>query len=70
MEDGQPSSGDSDVKLEGDAVQKMGNNDALMIVRDLQKWFGKLHAVKKINFHVQKGECFGLLGLSYSFIGR
>jgi len=31
-------------------------------VKDLKKYFGKLHAVDGINFNVEKGEVFGFLG--------
>lgn len=54
---------DTDVVMEREKVREMKNSDALIIVRNLEKWFGKLNAVKKINFHVSKGECFGLLGI-------
>uniref|UniRef100_A0A915Q3E9 6-phosphofructokinase n=1 Tax=Setaria digitata TaxID=48799 RepID=A0A915Q3E9_9BILA len=55
---------DTDVMMEREKVHQMGNSDALVIARNLEKWFGNLNAVKKINFHVAKGECFGLLGVN------
>lgn len=58
---------DSDVMMERVKISKMKNDDALLIVRNLGKWYGELNAVKKINFHVAKGECFGLLGLCKFF---
>ncbi|VDM91870.1 unnamed protein product, partial [Onchocerca ochengi] len=64
METFQACKEDSDVAMEREKVRKMENNDALMIVRNLEKWFGDLNAVKKISFHVAKGECFGLLGIN------
>lgn len=35
-----------------------------MVIRDLTKYYGSLQAVNKVTFGVQKGECFGLLGLN------
>lgn len=35
-----------------------------MVIRDLTKHYGSLLAVNKVTFGVQKGECFGLLGLN------
>ncbi|VBB26539.1 unnamed protein product [Acanthocheilonema viteae] len=60
----QTCSEDMDVMMEREKVNKMKNSDALVITRNLEKWYGKLNAVKKINFHVAKGECFGLLGVN------
>ncbi|EJW70275.1 hypothetical protein WUBG_18818, partial [Wuchereria bancrofti] len=52
---------DMDVMMEREKIREMKNNDASVIVRNLEKWFGNVNAVNKINFHVAKGECFGLL---------
>ncbi len=38
------------------------NNDVLMSVRNINKWFGKVHALKNFNLDVRKGEIIGLLG--------
>ncbi|XP_017755068.1 PREDICTED: ATP-binding cassette sub-family A member 1-like [Eufriesea mexicana] len=40
------------------------NNDSLYLVYELSKYYGNLLAVKKINFRVKRGECFGLLGVN------
>ena len=37
-------------------------NDVLISVRDLKKFFGEVKAVNGISFDVYKGEVFGLLG--------
>ncbi|CAG9536981.1 unnamed protein product [Cercopithifilaria johnstoni] len=55
---------DMNVMMEREKVNKMTNSDALVIARNLEKCYGKLNAVNKINFHVEKGECFGLLGVN------
>lgn len=34
----------------------------VIVVKDLKKYFGKLHAVDGISFEVKKGEIFGFLG--------
>ncbi|MGQ9745962.1 MAG: ATP-binding cassette domain-containing protein [Dissulfurimicrobium sp.] len=34
----------------------------VIVVKDLEKWFGEFCAVKKVSFSVKKGEIFGLLG--------
>lgn len=36
--------------------------DKVIKVKNLNKTFGKLHAVKNISFEVEEGTCFGLLG--------
>lgn len=40
------------------------NNDNLYLVYELSKSYGKLTAVKEINFRVKQRECFGLLGVN------
>ena len=59
---------DDDVRRERDHVQAaMGSGNYstdIMLVEDLQKRFGELKAVNKLNFGVRKGECFGLLGVN------
>ena len=37
--------------------------------RDLTKYYGKFLAVDKLNLGVQRGECFGLLGVNRAFLG-
>lgn len=34
------------------------------MVYELSKYYGKLMAVKEIDFRVKQGECFGLLGVN------
>ena len=59
---------DDDVMRERDHVQAAmgaGNYSTdILLVDDLEKRFGKLKAVNKLNFGVRKGECFGLLGVN------
>ena len=38
------------------------DNDIVIDVVDIDRWFGNFQAVKKINFQVKRGEVFGLLG--------
>ena len=39
------------------------NSDSLMLeVKNLNKKFGDVHAVRNLNFHIKKGEIFGFLG--------
>lgn len=39
------------------------NSDSLMLeVKNLNKRFGDVHAVRNLNFHIKKGEIFGFLG--------
>ena len=59
---------DDDVMKEREhvhAAMSAGNSSTdIMLVEDLEKRFGKLKAVNKLNFGVRKGECFGLLGVN------
>ena len=59
---------DDDVLKERDHVQeamRSGNHSTdIMLVDALEKRFGNLKAVNKLNFGVRKGECFGLLGVN------
>jgi polar amino acid transport system ATP-binding protein len=43
-----------------------GNGDTLVRVEGLQKWFGKLHVLKGIDFEVRRGEVIVLIGPSGS----
>jgi len=38
------------------------NGLAMLEVKDLNKKFGEVHAVKNLNFEVKKGEILGFLG--------
>uniref|UniRef100_A0A0M3K8V1 ABC transporter domain-containing protein n=1 Tax=Anisakis simplex TaxID=6269 RepID=A0A0M3K8V1_ANISI len=58
------SSLDSDVALEQYTVQNKHPAESAVVVRDLHKQYGKLHAVNGISFHVEKESCFGLLGVN------
>ncbi|KZC13655.1 PREDICTED: ATP-binding cassette sub-family A member 1-like [Dufourea novaeangliae] len=40
------------------------HNDSLFLVYELSKYYGKLMAVREINFRVRQRECFGLLGVN------
>ena len=55
---------DSDVISEKHKMANAQPGDAAVIVKDIKKWYGSFHAVKGITFHVQEGECFGLLGVN------
>ena len=59
---------DDDVLKERNHVQeamRSGNHSTdIMLVDALEKRFGNLKAVNKLNFGVRKGECFGLLGVN------
>ena len=46
----------------GSAAVKAPASDALVIVRDLEKSYGSVHAVRGVSFDVRRGEVFGLLG--------
>ncbi len=39
-----------------------GCEEDVIVVRDLEKWFGDFCAVSKVSFTVKRGEIFGLLG--------
>lgn len=56
---------DEDVQAEENRVlnMKVKSDDAL-VVENLTKHFGAFAAVKKLNFGVHHGECFGLLGVN------
>lgn len=42
----------------------IGEGNSLFLVYELSKSYGKLMAVKEINFRVKPRECFGLLGVN------
>jgi simple sugar transport system ATP-binding protein len=39
-----------------------GNSEALLRMEGIHKWFGKVHALKGVDFEVKKGEVVGLVG--------
>lgn len=39
-----------------------GNSDVLLRLEGIHKWFGKVHALKSVDFEVKKGEVVGLVG--------
>jgi simple sugar transport system ATP-binding protein len=39
-----------------------GNSDVLLRLEGIHKWFGKVHALKGVDFEVKKGEVLGLVG--------
>jgi ABC-type multidrug transport system ATPase subunit len=43
-------------------METINNGDADVIVRNLEKWYGHIRAVQAVSFHVNRGDCFGLLG--------
>lgn len=55
---------DSDVISEKHKMIDARPDDATVIVKDIKKWYGDFNAVKGITFHVDKGDCFGLLGVN------
>jgi len=42
----------------------MGQSEPLLVVRGLSKRFGPLPVLQDVDFHVQKGEVFGIIGVS------
>jgi ABC-2 type transport system ATP-binding protein len=47
---------------EGTAAVNPTADEALVVVRDLEKTYGSIHAVRGVSFEVRRGEVFGLLG--------
>ncbi|XP_014296992.1 phospholipid-transporting ATPase ABCA1 [Microplitis demolitor] len=49
-------------------VKNVENNlyqsENIFLVQELEKYYGRFHAVKGITFRVREGECFGLLGVN------
>ena len=57
---------DSDVIAEKESVIEMRPDSSALIVQDVHKYYGSFHAVRGVSFHVEIGDCFGLLGLLIS----
>ncbi|EJD76542.1 ABC transporter ced-7 [Loa loa] len=55
---------DIDVKKERECVSQKRNTELSLAVRNLNKYYGDLHAVRALTFGVVPGECFGLLGVN------
>ncbi|GMR43182.1 hypothetical protein PMAYCL1PPCAC_13377, partial [Pristionchus mayeri] len=55
---------DSDVIKEKQEVYGLRPENTTVLVRDLQKRYGNFQAVRGVNFHAIKGDCFGLLGVN------
>lgn len=67
---------DEDVSRERGIVQTINENETPIVAKDLKKWFvceiilcyvekfryKDFYAVKGLSFHVNNGDCFGLLG--------
>ncbi|TKR64538.1 hypothetical protein L596_025051 [Steinernema carpocapsae] len=51
-----------DVEEEIDRMSRISDEELSLSVRSLNKFYGKLHAVKDLTFGVKKDQCFGLLG--------
>uniref|UniRef100_A0A0R3RVG8 ABC transporter domain-containing protein n=1 Tax=Elaeophora elaphi TaxID=1147741 RepID=A0A0R3RVG8_9BILA len=55
---------DIDIKKERDSISQKRNAELSLAVRNLNKYYGNLHAVRDLTFGVEPGECFGLLGVN------
>ncbi|CAJ0580809.1 unnamed protein product, partial [Mesorhabditis spiculigera] len=55
---------DSDVIAEKQNVLNLDPDHTAVCVKDLKKTYGNFTAVKGVNFHVNIGDCFGLLGVN------
>ncbi|VBB30343.1 unnamed protein product [Acanthocheilonema viteae] len=55
---------DVDVKKERECISRKRNFELSLAVRNLNKYYGNLHAVRDLTFGVESGECFGLLGVN------
>ncbi|GMR40476.1 hypothetical protein PMAYCL1PPCAC_10671 [Pristionchus mayeri] len=55
---------DSDVIEEKQRVLGLQPSSTAVVVRDLQKRYSNFQAVRGVNFHASKGDCFGLLGVN------
>lgn len=55
---------DADVVQESETAATVSCDKVPVVARDLTKYYGSFLAVDKVNFVVQSGECFGLLGVN------
>ena len=46
----------------GETAAEIGSDEPMIMVRDLEKSYGDVHAVRGIDLDVEQGEIFGLLG--------
>lgn len=53
-----------DENSDDDVQTSKAENRSLFLVYELSKCYGKLMAVKEVNFRVKQHECFGLLGVN------
>ncbi|GMS92631.1 hypothetical protein PENTCL1PPCAC_14806 [Pristionchus entomophagus] len=63
-EETRASAEDSDVIEEKTKVHGLQPESTSVLVRDLKKRYGNFDAVRGVNFHAAKGDCFGLLGVN------
>uniref|UniRef100_A0A1I8AHX8 ABC transporter domain-containing protein n=1 Tax=Steinernema glaseri TaxID=37863 RepID=A0A1I8AHX8_9BILA len=59
-----PERSDQDVLEEEFRMEETEDPDVALSVRGLNKYYGRVHAVKDLTFGVKKEECFGLLGVN------
>uniref|UniRef100_A0A914E5T5 ABC transporter domain-containing protein n=2 Tax=Acrobeloides nanus TaxID=290746 RepID=A0A914E5T5_9BILA len=55
---------DEDVSREREIVHTLNENETPIVAKDLKKWYNDFYAVKGLSFHVNNGDCFGLLGVN------
>uniref|UniRef100_A0A914WE89 ABC transporter domain-containing protein n=1 Tax=Plectus sambesii TaxID=2011161 RepID=A0A914WE89_9BILA len=55
---------EEDVIREKAEVLAMNTSSASVVAKNLTKFYGRMLAVKELNFIVRKGDCFGLLGVN------
>ncbi len=47
-------------------IEQQANNDDIIVIKDLNKWYGNFHVLKDINLNVRKGERIVICGPSGS----
>ncbi|EYC42028.1 hypothetical protein Y032_0546g3258 [Ancylostoma ceylanicum] len=63
-EDGGCTDEDSDIAAEKSIAKAMDKQNTAVVVDGVKKWYGDFCAVEGVSFHVEKGDCFGLLGVN------